>query len=177
MCPKRKAKLNAEQSNTHKKRKGSAHCAKKEKNDNVVDNEALHTSDVENKSGWIVDSEATQHMTFERDHRTDFVEFKKPCEVNLGDNRTILAHGKGNYNIIVDLDGCIKILYFPDLGKNLLLVRAMVKLRALVTFEGDICTISFPEPAIPWEGNGGSGTIRDRHTKNCMSSVLRMRWK
>ena len=37
--------------------------------------------------------------------------------------------------------------------------------------------ISFPEPAIPWEGNGGSGTIRDRHTKNCMSSVLRMRWK
>ena len=37
--------------------------------------------------------------------------------------------------------------------------------------------ISFPEPAIPWEGNGGSGIIRDRHTKNCMSPVLRMRWK
>ena len=38
-------------------------------------------------------------------------------------------------------------------------------------------SISFPEPAIPWEGNGGSGIIRDRHTKNCMSPVLRMRWK
>ena len=37
--------------------------------------------------------------------------------------------------------------------------------------------ISFPEPAIPWEGNGGSGIIRDRHTKNRMSPVLRMRWK
>ena len=37
--------------------------------------------------------------------------------------------------------------------------------------------ISFPEPAIPWEGNGGSGIIRDRHTKNCMSPALRMRWK
>ena len=36
--------------------------------------------------------------------------------------------------------------------------------------------ISFPEPAIPWEGNGGSGIIRDRHTKNCMSLVLRMRF-
>ena len=23
--------------------------------------------------------------------------------------------------------------------------------------------ISFPEPAIPWEGNAGSGIIRDRH--------------
>ena len=38
-------------------------------------------------------------------------------------------------------------------------------------------SISFPEPAIPWDGNGGSGIIRDRHTKNCMSPVLRMRWK
>ena len=38
-------------------------------------------------------------------------------------------------------------------------------------------SISFPEPAIPWEGNGGSGIIRDRHTKNCMSPVLRMRRK
>ena len=37
--------------------------------------------------------------------------------------------------------------------------------------------ISFPEPAIPWEGHGGSGIIRDRHTKNCMSPVLRMRCK
>ena len=40
-----------------------------------------------------------------------------------------------------------------------------------------ILPISFPEPAIPWEGNGGSGLICDRHTKNCMSPVLRMRWK
>ena len=37
-------------------------------------------------------------------------------------------------------------------------------------------SIPFPEPAIPWEGNGGSGIIRDRHTKNCMSPVLRMRF-
>ena len=29
--------------------------------------------------------------------------------------------------------------------------------------------ISLPEPAIPWEENGGSGIIRDRHTKNCMN--------
>ena len=40
-----------------------------------------------------------------------------------------------------------------------------------------VFSISFPEPAIPWEGNGGSGLIRDRQTKNCMSPVLRMRCK
>ena len=79
---------------------------------------------------------------------TDFVEFKKPCEVNLGDNRTILAYGKGNYDVIADLDGCIQnislkeVLYLPDLGKNLLSVRAMVKLGALVTFEGDMCKVT-----------------------------------
>ena len=38
-------------------------------------------------------------------------------------------------------------------------------------------SISFPEPAIPWEGIGGSGIIRDRHTKKCMSPVLRMHRK
>ena len=28
-------------------------------------------------------------------------------------------------------------------------------------------SISFPEPANPWEGNGGSGIIRDRHKTVC----------
>ena len=98
-CPKRKAKMNTEQRNTQRKGKESARCAEKEKKDGVADHdgdEALHTSDVENKSGWIVDSGATQHMTFERDHLTDYVEFKQPCKVNLSDNRTILAYGKEN---------------------------------------------------------------------------------
>ena len=87
-------------------------------------------------------------MTFERDHLTDFVEFKQPCKVNLGDNRTILAYGKGNYNLVADLDGYTQnislkeVLYLPDLGKNLLSVRAMVKLGALVTFEGDVCKVT-----------------------------------
>jgi hypothetical protein len=150
-CPKRKAKMNTEQRNTQRKGKESARCAEKEKKDGVADHdgdEALHTSDVENKSGWIVDSGATQHMTFERDHLTDYVEFKQPCKVNLGDNRTILAYGKGNYNLVADLDGCTQnislkeVLYLPDLGKNLLSVRAMVKLGALVTFESDVCKVT-----------------------------------
>ena len=124
-CPKRKAKLNTEQNNTQKKGNGSAHCAEGDKKDNVVDHEALHTSDAENKSGWIVDSGATQHMTLERDRLTDFMEFKQPCKVNLGDNRTILAYGKGSYNLVADLNGCTQnislkeVLYLPDLGKNL----------------------------------------------------------
>ena len=53
-------------------------------------------------------------------------------------------------------------------------LRYFPAMQALPHARGIPSTILFPEPAIPW---GGSGTIRDRHTKNCMSPVLRMHWK
>eukprot|EP00112_Aurelia_sp_Birch-Aquarium-sp1_P017253 Seg3981.3 transcript_id=Seg3981.3/GoldUCD/mRNA.D3Y31 product="Retrovirus-related Pol polyprotein from transposon TNT 1-94" pseudo=true protein_id=Seg3981.3/GoldUCD/D3Y31 len=59
--------------------------------------EALITSDRINNSGWIIDSGATQHMTFDKELLSDYVEFKQPCIVNLGDNGTIFAYGKGTY--------------------------------------------------------------------------------
>ena len=34
-----------------------------------------------------------------------------------------------------------------------------------------------PRACDPWEGNEGSGIIRIRHTENCMSIELRMRWQ
>ena len=46
----------------------------------------LLTSDQINDFGWIIDSGATQHMTFNIDSLSDYVEFKEPCTVNLGDN-------------------------------------------------------------------------------------------
>lgn len=36
-------------------------------------------------------------MTFEKDCLSDYVEFKQPCVMNLEENRSILAYGKGNY--------------------------------------------------------------------------------
>ena len=67
-------------------------------------------------------------MTFERLRLTDFVMFEQPCKVNLGDNRSILAYGKGTYNLVADLNGhnqnigLREVLFIPDLGKNLLSV-------------------------------------------------------
>lgn len=49
-------------------------------------------------------------MTFENDCLSDYVEFKQPCVVNLGDNRSILAYGKGNYRIKAVVDDYIKPL-------------------------------------------------------------------
>ena len=128
-----------------KEKKGSAHCAENENNENVTDHdEALITSNVANMSDWIIDSGATQHMmTFERNRLTDYIEFKQPCKVNLGDNRTILAYGKGTFSLVADLNGRSReVLFLPELEKNLLSVRAMVRLGASVTFEGDECKIT-----------------------------------
>ena len=125
-CPKRKTQKNSKQAKGKGKR--SAHCAENQKGDDVANLEALITSDEDNKSGWIIDSGATQHMTFERNRLTDFVMFEQPCKVNLGDNRSILAYGKGIYNLVVDLNGhnqnigLREVLFIPDLGKNLLSV-------------------------------------------------------
>ena len=82
-------------------------------------------------------------MTFEKNQLSNYVEFKQLCTVNLGDNRSILAYGKGTYRIVANLGdqvqniGLHDVLYLPELEKNLLSVQAMTKLGANVQFIGD----------------------------------------
>ena len=93
------------------------------------------------KSSCIIDSGATQHMSFERNCLLEYVEFKKLCVVNLGDSRTILAYGKGTCHITADINGHTQsislrdVLYLPDMEKNLLSVRAVTRLGAAFMFE------------------------------------------
>ena len=74
--------------------------------------------------------------------------FEQPCKVNLGDNRSSLAYGKGTYNLVADLNShnqnivLREVLFIPDLGKNVLSVRVMVKLGASVGFKGDLCKVT-----------------------------------
>ena len=78
---------------------------------------------------------------------SDYIKFKEPCTVNLGDNGTILAHGEGTYRIGADLEDKVQhialhdVLYLPDLKKNLLSVQAMTRLGASVAFERNKCRI------------------------------------
>jgi hypothetical protein len=151
-CPKKKTKN--ESSKTTKSNhtlNGTARCAKEQGSESLHDDEALTSSSfiVCGRSDWIIDSRATQHMTLEQDALVDYVEFKQPSVVNLGDNRSILAYSKITYHINAVVDDHIQnislpycpirdILYLPDLDKNLLSVHAMIKLGAVVSFEDDI---------------------------------------
>ena len=147
VCPKRDTKCGGNDSN-QKEKKGSARCAQKQEDALTSEEETLVSSDTLSNSGWIIDSRATQHMTCERDRLREYVAFDKPCIVHLGDNRLILAFGKGAYHIVSDLGDhhlpivLRDVLYLPDLDKNLLSVRAMVKPGATVEFQGNKCKIT-----------------------------------
>ena len=140
-CPQRKNNI---PSNPNKS-KGPINCAEEDSYDQEdVGEIALLTTGNENRS----DSGATQHMTYERDNLSEYVEFKRPCKVNLGDDRVILAYGKGTYRLSIDLNGSSQkiafknVLYLPELKRNLLSVQAMSKLGATVVFKEDECRIS-----------------------------------
>lgn len=100
------------------------------------------------KHSWLIDSGATRHMTFDRESLSDFIEFKQPSPVILGDSRSILAYGKGTYRLTTNIDGRAQnialrdVLFLPELGRNLLSVRAMTNLGGKVEFEGNNCKIT-----------------------------------
>ena len=142
LCPKK----NTERAN-RKGKNGSAFYA--EKDDNLItEDKALFTSNLLDKSRLIIDSGATQHMTFEKSQLSDYGEFKQPSIVDLWNKRSILANGKGTYHVVADLGDWVQnisfrdVLYLPDFERNLLSIRAMVKLGAKVEFVNDECKIT-----------------------------------
>ena len=146
-CPKKNPKNDG--SNYNKKFANVVeHEKQQDVDEEVINQEALFTSNNNGNSGWIIESGATQHMTYEKNRLVNYVEFKQPRKVNLGDDRTIHALGKGTYNLVADLGNgstqniaLKEVLYLPDLKKNLLSGQAMAKLDASIQFDGTECKI------------------------------------
>eukprot|EP00794_Sanderia_malayensis_P018502 gene18502-20357_t len=65
--------------------------------DDDHDNEVIVTMSrlsSKQRNSWIIGSGAIQHMTYQRGCLSDYVEFKNPATVNLGDDHVIIAHKK-----------------------------------------------------------------------------------
>ena len=61
----------------------------KQKNDDL----ALHSGmTCRKRDNWYIDSGATKHMTFDKDLIVDFIEYKQPSKIYLGDNRVTEAY-------------------------------------------------------------------------------------
>ena len=81
------------------------------------------------KDDWFVDSAASSHFTFDETSLIDYVAFKEPSKVFLGDDTYVLALGKGKRRLGIMSDGEEKylaldrVLFVPELAKNLLSVK------------------------------------------------------
>ena len=164
-CPKRKEPV-------HK-----AKTAEEEQSDSDSDCAgafAASTSslDTPQRGRWLVVSEASSHMTPEKELLTDYHEFDKPEKVGLGDGRSVEAVGVGTVHLnmvfkVSDPKRAVvhKVLYVPKLACNLFSVRGAVAMGNTVKFGQSKCWIR--------DRNGklrGMGTLVDKvYHLNCES--------
>lgn len=96
---------------------------------------------------WFVDSAATKHMTHEKETLLDYIEYKQPTNIYLGDNTVIHAKGEGTVKLSTTNSGrnvtleLHKVLFVPDLTKNLMSVPAMALMGAEIRFNQDTCVV------------------------------------
>ncbi len=111
-------------------------------------------ADVASESGlseddWVVDSCATNNMTYCKPKQVNYETFPEPLTVTLGDGRELLAEGQGTAVLDVtniagdDIELSItKVWFVPGLAINLLSVKKLTQRRASVNFEDDRCCIT-----------------------------------
>ena len=118
----------------------------KQQNDDIALNSSMIRRKLDNH--WYIDSGATKHMTLEKDLIVDFIKYEQPSKIYLGDNRVIEAYGQGKVRLsCYDESDAVqlilnKVLYVPDLSKNLLSVSAMTQMGAEGLFNDGKCVIS-----------------------------------
>ena len=135
----------------------SSSCVPNEENSHVL---FYMSSDEKRKvdTSWCIDSGASQHMTNNKELIEQYNEFISPEIVRLGDNREVLAYGKGNVLVKVNSDGGYKsaelvdVLYVPALAKNLFSVSAVTKRGLTMSFERNKCVILNDEGTILGSG-------------------------
>ena len=95
---------------------------------------------------WIMDSGASQHMTFERDLLTNYEKFKSPVPIQLGNDSVIHAEGKGTISMALDINNkqeegtLTKVFYVPQIRKNLFSVGKVINDGLTLYFEGNEAT-------------------------------------
>ena len=95
------------------------------------------------KSGWIIDSGASRHLTAQQELLEDYISIV-PTSITIGNGKEINAIGQGNINLhtasgIISLSG---VLYVPDIGSNLISVASIVDQGFQVEFSRSGCTVS-----------------------------------
>lgn len=120
LCP-----LKVNTSNSDKSKKGFS-----------PDGEAFITTvnDIQKSDGWLADSGASAHMTYNKDFFDNYEDFFIPQNVYIGNNDIIKAYGKGTINVRMKIGGkwvqnyLENVWYVPEISRNLFSIgQAMEK--------------------------------------------------
>jgi hypothetical protein len=93
---------------------------------------------------WIIDSGATQHMTFKRKWFTIYESFV-PQKVYMGDDTILEAIGKGSINATMQVGGRVlfttitQVLHVPKMKNSLIFVSKLILEGFIVEFDKDSC--------------------------------------
>ena len=97
---------------------------------------------------WLVDSGASSHMTWDKELLTNYHEFETPEKVGLGDGWTLDAFGVGDVHLKMlfkvsqpKKSVMYRVLYVPQLARNLFSVRAATSKGNLIKFGHSRCWI------------------------------------
>jgi hypothetical protein len=118
--------------------------------DSVAFISTCKTKNLPEKDTWILDSGATEHMTFREDWMEDIVMIKGG-DVRIADDRRVPGIAKGNVKISRLIgkewkEGILKeVLLVPGLGRNLFSVGAATNRGYQVIFRHDTVCIRSPD--------------------------------
>jgi len=96
---------------------------------------------------WIVNSDATQHMTFEQEWFTTY-ERISPRRVSMGDDTVLEAIGKGNIKATMRGGGKMshttitQVLHVPKMKNSLIFVSKFITEGFKVEFDKDGCKVN-----------------------------------
>ncbi len=96
---------------------------------------------------WIVDSGATQHMTFEQEWFSTY-ECISPRRVFMGDDTVLEAIGKGNIKATMQVGGELthttitQVLHIPKMKNSLISVSKLISEGFKVEFDKDGCKVN-----------------------------------
>ena len=150
----------------HSRRNEGSNLAMEEKDmEEEREGVALICSGDTSTEKWFIDSAATKHMTNDKTILKNFIQYRKPTKIYLGDDTVVLALGEGEVDlptpdVVLNLH---KVLFVPDMTKNLLSVPAMALMKAQVCFDEEHCVI---------EKNGREYVIGSLHDKLYMVNTV-----
>jgi hypothetical protein len=96
---------------------------------------------------WIIDSSATQHMTFEREWFTTY-ESIVPRKVYMGDDNILEAIGKGSIKATMQVGGrglfttITQVLHVPKMKNSFIFVSKLFSKGLKVEFDKDGCKVN-----------------------------------